>query len=41
MTVGDRGSGLIVVEEYYNFLLKRDLAPAANDNTPMWLNIAA
>lgn len=25
----------------YNFLLKRDLAPAANDNTPMFLNLAA
>lgn len=24
-----------------NFLLKRDLDPAANDNTPMWLNEAA
>lgn len=26
---------------YYNFLLKRDLNPAASDNTPMWLDKAA
>jgi hypothetical protein len=25
----------------YNFLLKRDLDPAANDNSPMFLNQAA
>lgn len=25
----------------HNFLLKRDIDPAANDNAPMWLNIAA
>jgi hypothetical protein len=24
-----------------NFLLKRDLDPAANDNSPMWINQAA
>lgn len=38
---GAGGSPNMRVEEYYNFLLKRDLAPAANDNTPMWLNAAA
>lgn len=26
---------------YFNFLLKRDIDPAANDNGPMWLNEAA
>lgn len=33
--------GIIIVDELYNFLLKRDLAPAANDNSPMWLNAVA
>lgn len=29
------------VESQFNFLLKRDLDPAANDNSPMWLKEAA
>lgn len=32
--------GVIIVEEFYNFLLKRDLDPA-NDNTPAWLSQVA
>lgn len=38
---GVGGPGEIVVDEFYNFLLKRDIAPASNDNTPMFLNVAA
>lgn len=38
---GTGAAGRIDVIEHYNFLLKRDLDPHANDNTPMWLNVAA
>lgn len=40
LTGATGGSGFILVEEYYNFLLRRDVLPeAANDNDirPMWL----
>jgi hypothetical protein len=31
----------MTVEAYFNFLLKRDIDPAANNNTPIFPNIAA
>lgn len=37
--IGFQGSGWKY--GYFNFLLKRDLDPASNDNLPMWLEKAA
>lgn len=34
---GAGSAGQLVVIEHYNYLLRRDLDPAANDNTPMFL----
>ena len=38
---GTGADGDILIKVLYNFLLRRDLDPAANDNSPMWLNRAA
>lgn len=38
---GAGAAGRILIKEYYNFLLRRDLPSAANDNRPLFIDIAA
>lgn len=40
-TGGAGGGGRIIATDYFNFLLKRDVDPASNDNDPMWLEKVA